>query len=175
MNRPGDDFDELSSLFDEVGLGADERVARVMSAVPDPPPLLRIALWVLVLVQAPVVAGWLFNTDPFGLLGDMAADVHLARDGAFGLVIVAAAGITAWRPRWSVPAFSIASIALVAQLAAGFADDTITSSSWNEAVHLLLLVTTLSIGAAGLRLRPLAPTRNRPLFPVDDSSEEAGA
>lgn len=138
---------------------AGDRVDRLMRAIPQPPRWLRAGLAGLVVLQLPFVLPWLANVDPFGLLAG-AEDTHLVRDGAFGLVILVAAGLTAWRPRWAVPSFAIASVALVAQLAAGFVDDSLSASGWNEAVHLLLLVTTLVIGSCGLRLTPLAPSRS---------------
>jgi len=145
---------DLSGLLDASPHGED-RVQRVLRAVPAPPFALRVVLGVLVAVQAPIVLTWLFNSDPLRLLGGAVDDVHLVRDGAFGFVILTAAGITVWRPRWAVPSFAIASAALLAQLAAAFADDSISVSGWNEAFHLVLLLTTLMIGACGLWLKPM--------------------
>lgn len=146
---------DLSVLLDPTSPHAEDRVDRVLRAVPTPPFALRVALGILVAVQAPIVLTWLFNADPLRLLGGAVDEVHLVRDGAFGFVILTAAAITVWRARWAVPSFAIASAALLAQLAAAFADDSISVSGWNEAFHLVLLLTTLMIGACGLWLKPM--------------------
>lgn len=146
---------DLTVLLDDSSPHAVDRVDRVLRAVPTPPFALRVTLGVLVAVQAPIVLTWLFNSDPLRLLGGAVDDVHLVRDGAFGFVILTAATITVWRPRWAVPSFAIGSAALLAQLAAAFADDSISVSGWNEAFHLVLLLTTLMVGACGLWLRPV--------------------
>ena len=146
---------DLSVLLETASPHGDDRVDRVLRAVPTPPFALRVALGVLVAAQAPIVLTWLFNADPLQLLGGAVDEVHLVRDGAFGFVILTAAAITVWRARWAVPSFAIASAALLAQLAAAFADESISVSGWNEAFHLVLLLTTLMIGACGLWLRPV--------------------
>ncbi len=162
----GEDLD-LSALLGSSG-PSDERVDRVLRSVPTPPMALRVLLAVVVAVQAPIVLTWLLNSDPLGVLGE-AHDVHLVRDGAFGFVILSAAAITVWRPRWAVPSFAISSLALLAQLAAGFADDSISASAWNEAFHLVLVVTTLLVGACGLWLRPMSTTAPSRATPVDEA------
>lgn len=168
-NAGANDELDLSALLDASSPHGADRVDRVLRAVPTPPFALRVALGILVALQAPIVLTWLFNTDPLQLLGGAVDEVHLVRDGAFGFVILTAAAITVWRVRWAVPSFAIASAALLAQLAAGFADESISVSGWNEAFHLVLLLTTLMIGACGLWLRPVGSAP--PSAPASTSNE----
>jgi hypothetical protein len=56
-------------------------------------------------------------------------------------------------------------------LAAAFADDSISVSGWNEAFHLVLLLTTLMIGACGLWLQSMPVGGRARSTPAD--AEEA--
>ncbi|MEZ5376135.1 MAG: hypothetical protein R2733_06425 [Acidimicrobiales bacterium] len=177
MTLPGDD-DELAPIVelrrvhddptDELlealagrhrieGADADDLLASLTNALPNPPLALRIGIAVLATAQLVVVLPWLVDADPFGLLGD-SSDGHLTRDGALGLAVAVAALLTAWRPRWALPSFLIASAALIAQTAAGIIDSS-PSPGANELIHLPSIALACLTGLAGIRLRHLGPTR----------------
>ena len=84
-----------------------------------------------------------------------------------GLIVAAAGLLTVWRPRWAVPSYVIASVALVAQTVAGLVDEGIARDGSSELVHLPSVVLTCLIGLSAVRLPPLGP-RRRQLRSVPD-------
>lgn len=87
----------------------------------------------LAVLQLLAVLPWLVGRDPLGLLGD-SNSAHLTRDGSLGLAVAAAALLSAWRPHWARPSFAIASVAVVAQAAAGALDASVATGG-NELIH----------------------------------------
>lgn len=165
MSFPMDENDSLDHQLSSL-LGSEEnsrrtldRPAQIFDAIPTPPLALRIALGTLGAVQLVITLPWLIDADPFGLLGSGTSSAHTSRDGAFGLVVAAAALLTAWRPRWALPAFLIGAVAVVSQAIAGLLDDSIIEVGANEVVHFLSILLTVLTGLAAVRLRPLGPTR----------------
>lgn len=161
----GDEVDDLLRAMRRSTIGAtspaddDRVVARVTAELPSPPLALRLALGILGALQTFAVAPWLVGEDPFRLLG-ATSEGHLTRDGALGLAVGTAATLTAWRPRWALPSFVLASVAVVAQAVAGAVDDTITTGG-NEIVHVPSVVLTCMIALCSIRLSALAPNRRR--------------
>ncbi len=133
----------------------DELLTELTSALPNPPRWLRAGVAVLAVAQLVVVLPWLVDSDPFDLLGDSTGS-HLARDGALGLAVAVAALLTAWRPRWAVPSFLIASVALIAQTTAGLIDSA-DSTGANELIHLPSVALACLIGLSSIRLTQLVP------------------
>lgn len=133
-----------------IGPDTDAVLARLDHALPSPPAALRILVATLASVELVAVLPWLVGADPFGLLGG-STSAHLTRDGAMGLVVAAAGFLAAWRPHWARPSFTIASIALVAQAAAG-AIDRSGSAGTSEAIHLSSVVLTCLTGMLAIRL-----------------------
>lgn len=152
---------------DEGDADTEALLRRLDGALPAPSRVLLACLAVLGVIQLVLVVPWLVGADPFGLLGSSATD-HLTRDGALGLVVAIAALLTAWRPRWAVPCFVIASLALIAQTVAGVIDDSITDSGAAEFIHLPSIVITVLIGLAAVRLAPLGPRHGRLRSVADD-------
>ena len=147
---------ELARLGERIRDQDDADVPELSSLLPLPPTWLRILIAVLALIQTAIVAPWFLGTDPWGLLGDNDA-AHLTRDGAIGLVISASALLAAWRPRWAVPAFMLASVAVIAQTVATVLEESDSGRGAGEVVHLPSVLLTCLIGLSGLRLRPLGP------------------
>lgn len=145
-----------SSSTPAVDASAEAFLTKVAPALPQPPMALRLSLVALCLAQLALVLPWLVGSDPFDLLGDSSA--HVARDGSFGVVVAVAGLLAAWRPRWAVPAFVVASIALIAQTVAGVVDSSAQDVA-NEYVHLPAVVITCLIGLCGVRLSKLGPRR----------------
>ena len=144
---------------------ADVTLSRLHAALPGPSDPLRLAVLLIGVAQLVVVAPWLVDADPFGLLGSSPA-AHLTRDGALGLVVAVAAILTAWRPRWALPCFVTASVGLVAQGLAGTIDDTIVESGGSEFVHVPSIILTVMIGLSTIRLTAMGPRRG-PHLPSD--------
>ena len=139
---------------------SDHLLEMLAEALPSTPKPLR---WACAAVGAVVVAialPWLVGYDPFDLLGDSSA-VHLARDGALGVVIGSSGLVAAWRPRWSLPCAVSATVALFAQMVAGVADETIAETGGNELVHAPAIALAFLLAASAVRLGPLGPRRTR--------------
>ncbi|MFV0258068.1 MAG: hypothetical protein ACK5PP_06430 [Acidimicrobiales bacterium] len=152
LDRLGDEFDHADDpqvLLDRLG-----------SDLPAPATWFRALIAVLAMAQLAVVAPWLVTRDPFGLL-DGSTGAHLTRDGALGLAVAAAALLAAWRPRWAVPAFVLAAVALVAQTVAGLVEPELHRSASVEFVHLPSVLLTVLVGLSAVRLPALGPTRPR--------------
>lgn len=155
------DADPVDALLRDFGRATrpagsdDELLATLSSALPNPPILLRVGIALLATAQLIVVLPWLVDIDPFGLLGDSTGS-HLARDGALGLAVAVAAFLTAWRPRWAVPSFLIASVVLIAQTTAGLIDSA-DSTGANELIHLPSVALACLIGLSSIRLGDLRP------------------
>ena len=152
--------DDITVGHDADDDGASPLLDRLGSALPEPHPALRVLVAVLAVAQLAVVLPWLVDHDPFGLLSTSTAS-HLARDGTVGLAVAAAALLTAWRPRWALPCFLLASVALVAQTLAAVFDSSITSGGGSELVHVPTVALTCLIGLSGIRLTPLGPGARR--------------
>ncbi|MEM9133316.1 MAG: hypothetical protein AAF962_19940 [Actinomycetota bacterium] len=137
----------------------DELVGRLGAALPSPSRALRGFVVALAGLQLVAVLPWLIGIDPLGLLGD-SSDAHLTRDGALGFCVAAAALLAAWRPHWARPAFAIASVAIIAQTAAGALDDS-AATGGNELIHLPSVALACLTGALAIRLADLAPSLPR--------------
>ncbi|MFV0524817.1 MAG: hypothetical protein ACK5RL_09985 [Acidimicrobiales bacterium] len=165
---PGPEPSDLDGL-DLNGLGLDGAAAdlgdddpaallgRLGSELPGPPTWLRIIIAVLAVGQLAVALPWLVARDPFGLL-DASTGAHLTRDGALGLAVAVAALLTAWRPRWAVPAFVLAAVALVAQAAAGVLEPEVHRAASTELIHLPSVMLTVMVGLSAVRLPALGPS-----------------
>ena len=137
---------------------ADAFLATLGPALPQPAMALRAAIATIGAAQMVLVAPWLVDRDPLGLLGD-SSPAHLARDGALGLVVAVAALLVAWRPRWALPCFAITSVTLVAQTVAGFVDSDAMDNTGVELVHIPSIVLTALIALCAIRLPSLGPRR----------------
>ncbi|MEZ5343703.1 MAG: hypothetical protein R2706_20390 [Acidimicrobiales bacterium] len=84
---------------------------------------LRIVLVGVAALQLAIAVPWLLGRNPLGDLGDHVEVAHLTRDGALGLTTAIAGLLTAWRPRYAVPAVAVSCVALLAQFAMAFVDD----------------------------------------------------
>lgn len=178
--QPDDDPDHLADIVDLHQVGQDDLVddflhkaglpsstddetvadtlERLDEALPSPAPALRVLVAVLAVIQFAAVIPWLIGADPFVLLGN-STSAHRTRDGALGLAVAAAGLLAAWRPHWARPSFALASIAVIAQTAAGVFDTAIIAGS-NELIHLPSIVLTCLTGALAIRLSSLAPKRH---------------
>ena len=141
-----------------VGGDLDHLLGRLDDALPSPPPAFRGIVAALALGQLIVVLPWLVGRDPLGLLGD-STNAHLTRDGALGLVVAAVGLMASWRPHWARPSFLVASIAVVAQAAAGAIDGDIAAGG-GELIHVPSVALALMTGALAIRLTPL-PRQHR--------------
>lgn len=119
---------------------ADRVLERMGPVIAGPPRWQRIVLLVAAIVQLGLAAPWLAGSDPSGLLGD-AYPSHLARDGALGLLIGAAAIVVARRPHHSLSAL-IAGVSILAiQLSTGLIDGHLDRVVlWVETTHVPTLV-----------------------------------
>lgn len=144
------------------------------TAIPGPPTLIVAALALIGTAQLAITAPWLIAIDPLDLLGQDVVPAHQVRDGAFGVIITAAALLTASKPRWAQPAFIISAIALIIQTAASLVDNTLTATGANETVHLLAVITTVLTGLTAVRLATLGPTRPEAFRPVRDATSAGG-
>jgi hypothetical protein len=164
--RGPDDTEPLASVSDlgarRVGPIEDDGLERLLgdldAALPRPPRALILALALLGLGQLAIVVPWLFETDPFGLLGQSSSG-HLARDGALGLAVASGALLTAWTPRWAVPCFVLSSIAVTAQAIASLAEEAQAHVGGTEFIHVPSLILTCLTGLASIKLRALGPSR----------------
>lgn len=134
-----------------------ELIDRLSHALPQPPPLLRSIVAALATAQLLLVLPWLIAEDPFGLLGDSNGS-HLTRDGALGLAVAVAALLTAWRPRYALPSFILASAALIAQTITGLVEHA-DIAGVNEFIHLPSVALACLTGLCGIRLTDLKPRR----------------
>ena len=138
---------------------ADEVLTRLHDALPRPSWWITGPLLVLSLIQAVVVLPWLVGRDPWQLLLST-TDGHITRDGALGLVVAVAGLLTAWRPRWALPAFMLATLAVVAQAVTGLFDAAETDagpSLAGELVHIPSMLIACLIGLAAVPFRALGP------------------
>lgn len=142
---------------------------RIREALPTPPRWLLVTLSVLGVVQVFIALPWLVGSDPFGFLGSTAPATHTARDGVAGVVVGAAAVLSAVRPRWARPAFHIAAVVIVAQVVAGVIDSSIAETGLPEVVHLLsvLLVVLIAVCVVSQIAGPMGPSRFPRLRSVD--------
>lgn len=105
---------------------ADQWAAEVLTQLAPwtmgPHPLLRIALAIAAFVQLAVALPWLVAADPAGLM-DGATEAHLTRDGALGLAVAVAAGLTVWRSRYAIAASLVGFAIVTAQLITAIVDD----------------------------------------------------
>ncbi len=142
---------------------------RIREALPVPPRWLIVALLVLGVVQVVVALPWLVGSDPLGFMGSTAPATHTTRDGVAGVVVGAAAVLTAIRPRWARPAFHIAAVVIVAQVVAGVIDSSIAETGLPEVVHLLsvLLVVLIAVCVMNQIAGPMGPNRFPRLRSID--------
>jgi hypothetical protein len=139
---------------------SDMLLARLGAALPRPPSVLIGLIVTLATAQLVIVVPWLMDYDPFGLL-DSSTSSHLVRDGALGLVVAVAALLTAWRPRWALPCFTISAITLVAQAVASLVDNDSTASSGGELIHVPAVILTCLVALSAMPLSALGPIRHR--------------
>lgn len=140
---------------------ADDLLERLGQALPRPSKWVVGPLLVLALIQAVVVLPWLIGRDPWQLLPST-TDGHITRDGALGLVVAMAGLLTAWRPRWALPAFLLAILAVVAQAMTGLLDAAETDAGTGpslagELVHIPSILITCLIGLAAVPFRAFGP------------------
>ncbi|MEZ5412477.1 MAG: hypothetical protein R2761_30865 [Acidimicrobiales bacterium] len=154
LSEPG------GSADDGDGDGAQPLLDQLGAALPGPNPVVRGLVAVLAVAQLAVVLPWLVDADPFGLLGSSTSS-HLTRDGALGLAVAVAGLMAAWRPRWAVPCFLLASAALVAQALSGLFDPASAGAGGTELVHVPSVILTCLVGLSGIRLTPLGPGPRR--------------
>ena len=154
---------------------AEQLLVRLRHDLPRPSRWLLSVVTVLALVQLVVVLPWLIGRDPWGLLPSSSTG-HLTRDGGLGLVVAVAGLLAVWRPRWALPMFVLASLALVAQAVAGLFDSTANGVDGGTAlpaaklIHIPSMVLTCLIGLMAVPLHPLGPSRSGPV-----SVDAAGA
>ncbi len=138
---------------------ADEVLIRLRHALPKPSRWIVGPMLVLSLIQATVVLPWLVGRDPWQLLSST-TDGHITRDGALGLVVAVAGLLVAWRSRWALPAFLMATLAVVAQAATGVFDAAEADpgpSLAGELVHIPSILIACLIGLVAVPFRGLAP------------------
>lgn len=138
---------------------ADEVLARLRRALPRPSWWIIGPLLVLSVIQAVAVLPWLVGRDPWQLLSST-TDGHITRDGALGLVVAVAGLLAAWRPRWALPAFMLATLAVVAQAVTGLFDAAETDpgpSLAGELVHIPSILIACLIGLAAVPFRAFGP------------------
>jgi hypothetical protein len=152
---------ELARLREQIRTAEEPDSRELSTLVPLPPLWLRILIAGLGLIQTAIVVPWFLGADPLGLLDPNDA-AHLTRDGAIGLIISASALLAAWRSRWAVPAFVLASVAVIAQTVATLIERSEVSRGAGELVHLPSVLLTCLIGLSGIRLRPLGPGSRHP-------------
>lgn len=142
---------------------AERLLVQLRPALASPSRWVLVPLVVLAAVQVVIVVPWLVGRDPWRLLGGTEAG-HVTRDGALGLVIAAAALIVAWRPRWALPSFTLASLVLIVQAVVGAFDvaDGVSGAMANELIHVPSVILTCLIGLAATPLRSLGPTHRHP-------------
>lgn len=113
-------------------------------------PRLRLLLAVVASAQLLVSIPWLFGLNPLGDLGDHVDVSHLTRDGALGLATAIAGLLTAWRPRYAVPAVAVSAVALLAQFAMALVDDHAHRVNMAfEAIHLVTVAVTALVAIHG--------------------------
>ncbi len=164
VDRQLDDLlDQLNRSQVTEGIDDDADVlGRLAEALPAPSRAMLAVLLLLSIGQLIIVLPWLVDADPFGLLGSSSAS-HMTRDGALGLAVATAGLLTAWRPRWALPCFVLASVAIIAQATAGLIDRSISDTGGTEFIHLPSIILTCLIGLSMIRLRDLGPNRRPPL------------
>lgn len=129
-------------------------------------PRLRLLLGVVAGAQLLVSIPWLFGANPLGDLGEHVDVSHLTRDGALGLATAIAGLLTAWRPRYAVPAVAISAAALLAQLAMAIVDDHAHRVNFAfEAIHVVTVAVTALVAIHRRQARmpgsqALAPLRS---------------
>jgi len=147
---------------------ADQLLARLRHELPRPSRWLLLIVIVLALIQLVVVLPWLVGRDPLGLLSSSGVG-HLTRDGGLGLVVAVAGLLAAWRPRWALPMFLLASLALVAQAVAGLFDSAAngvedgSAVPTSELIHVPSVILTCLIGLMAVPLRSLGRARSGPV------------
>lgn len=107
---------------DDAEQWADEVLTQLAPWTMGPHLALRIALALAALIQLAVALPWLVAADPAGLM-DGATEAHLTRDGALGLAVAVAAGLTVWRPRYAIAASLVGFAIVTAQLITAIVDD----------------------------------------------------
>ncbi len=140
---------------------ADQVLERLAPAIAGPPPLLRVFLLVVCLVQFGLALPWLVGADPLGIMRD-ASTAHLTRDGALGLAVAIAGLLTAWRPRYAIAAVLVSAAALTAQIATAVIDEHyLRVSLLVEGVHAFTVLITLLVALATRPVTPLAKRQTR--------------
>ncbi len=127
---------------------------------------LRILLAVVAGAQLLISIPWLFGINPLGDLGQHVDVSHLTRDGALGLATAIAGLLTAWRPRYAVPAVALSAVALLAQFAMALVDDHAHRVNMAfEGIHLVTVAVTALVAIHGKQAtmqgeQALAPLRS---------------
>lgn len=139
---------------------ADEVLTRLRRALPRPSLWIIGPLVVLSAIQAVLVLPWLVGRDPWQLLSST-TDGHITRDGALGLMVAVTGLLVAWRSRWALPAFLLATLAVVAQAVTGLFDAAEAGagpSLAGELVHVPSILITCLVGLAAVPLPALGPS-----------------
>ena len=111
---------------------------------------LRMLLAVVAGGQLLVSIPWLFGVNPLGDIGEHVDVSHLTRDGALGLATAIAGLLTAWRPRYAVPAVAVSAVALLAQFAMALVDDHAHRVNMAfEGIHLVTVAVTALVAIHG--------------------------
>lgn len=111
---------------------------------------LRIVLATMAGIQLLIAIPWLLGANPLGDLGDHVEIAHLTRDGALGLTTAIAGLLTAWRPRYALPAVAVSAVALVAQFAMAIVDDHAHRVDLAfEGIHLVTVAVTALVAIHG--------------------------
>lgn len=120
-------------------------------------PIGRLLLAILSAAQLLLAIPWLFGSSP--LFGAETADLHLTRDGAFGIIFALSGLVVAWRTRFAFFALPLVFALMIMQTAFAFIDyfaKHVTSGF--EWVHLL--GAAIGVGIA-IFVRPRGPRSQR--------------
>lgn len=109
----------------------------------------RIVLGSLGLFQLALALPWLFGSSPFWESTAQTAQIHLARDGAIGVVFALIALSVAISPRLAIFSLPVALVMLLIQVATGFFDKSQSHVHVGfEWIHVL--IAAISIGVSML-------------------------
>ena len=140
--------------------GVEPLATSLKASLPAVSMRLRTILAIVAGAQLLISIPWLFGVNPLGDLGDHVDVSHLTRDGALGLATAIAGLLTAWRPRYAVPAVAVSATALVAQVAMALVDDHAHRVNLAfEGIHLVTVAVTALV-AIHSKQTTLAPTKS---------------